>query len=132
MACGWHGTLQVEEQGQRQAIRGDRPLLEAVYAEADQTLKDCMDIATATSMCLSDARNVTMPAGDTLALKARKTGKTADYDVSVSSVLPELIARRRKLKANHLMLLSTPIGRPVSETMLRFRWDAARSCRGES
>ena len=93
MACGWHGTLQVEEQGQRQAMRGDRPLFEAAYAETDQTLKDCMDIATATGMRLSDVRNITMPAGDMLTLKARKTGKTADYDVSVSSVLPELIGK---------------------------------------
>ena len=103
------------------------PLFEAVYAEADQTLKDCMDIATATGMRLTDVRNITMPAGDMLTLKASKTGKTADYDVSVSSVLPELIERRRKLKANHLMLLSTPTGRPVSETMLRARWEAARA-----
>jgi len=69
------------------------PLFEAAYAETDQTLKDCMDIATATGMRLSDVRNITMPAGDMLTLKARKTGKTADYDVSVSSVLPELIGK---------------------------------------
>lgn len=100
------------------------PLFEAVYAEGDQVLKDCMDIATATGMRLTDVRNITMPAGDML---TRKTGKAADYDISVSSVLPELIGLRRKLKANQLMLLSTPTGRPVSEALLRHRWDAARA-----
>lgn len=102
-------------------------LFNAVYAEADQTLRDAMDIATATGMRLTDVRTILLPPGDTLRLKASKTGKAADFDISMSAVLPELIARRRSLKAGHLMLLSTPGGRPVSPRMLRTRWDSARA-----
>lgn len=101
-------------------------LFAAVYAEADQTLRDCMDIASATGMRLTDARQVLLPAGDLLRLKASKTGKKADFDLSLSQVLPELVERRRQIKASHLMLLSTPTGRPVSARMLRERWDEAR------
>ncbi len=102
-------------------------LFAAVYAEADQVLRDCMDIASATGMRLTDARQVLLPAGDLLRLKANKTGKKADFDLSLSTVLPDLIARRRALKARHLMLLSTPDGRPVTQRMLRDRWDEARA-----
>lgn len=101
-------------------------LFDAVYAEADQVLRDCMDIASATGMRLTDARQVLLPAGDVLRLKASKTGKKADFDLSLSAVLPDLLARRRSIKAAHLMLLSTPDGRPVSQRMLRDRWDEAR------
>ena len=101
-------------------------LFAAVYAEADQTLRDCMDIASATGMRLTDVRSVLLPAGDVLRLKASKTGKKADFDLQLSAVLPDLIERRRTYKANHLMLLSTPNGHPVSQGMLRSRWDAAR------
>lgn len=102
-------------------------LFAAVYAEADQVLRDCMDLASATGMRLTDCRQVLLPAGDLLRLKANKTGKKADFDLSLSQVLPELVARRRTYKASHLMLLSTATGRPVSEGMLSDRWDFARA-----
>lgn len=102
-------------------------LFAAVYAQADQVLRDCMDIASATGMRLTDTRTVVLPAGDTLRLKASKTGKKADFDLRLSDVLPELVERRRSYpQAHHLMLLSTPTGRPVSAGMLRTRWDDAR------
>lgn len=101
-------------------------LFAAVYKHADQLLRDCMDIASATAMRLTDVRSVLLPAGDTLRLKASKTGKKADFDMRLSAVLPELLERRRAVKASHLMLLSTHTGRPVSAGMLRTRWDDAR------
>jgi hypothetical protein len=101
-------------------------VFEAIYAEADRVLRDCMDIASATGMRLTDCREVLLPPGDLLHLKASKTGKKADFDLALSEVLPNLIRRRRAVKANHLMLLSTSTGRPVSASMLRDRWDAAR------
>lgn len=101
-------------------------LFAAVYAEADQVLRDCMDIASATGMRLTDCREVLLPRGDVLRLEASKTGKAADFDLGLSAVLPDLLKRRRAISANHLMLLSTPTGRRVSPTMLRSRWDAAR------
>jgi hypothetical protein len=99
----------------------------AIYAEADIVLRDCMDLASATGMRLTDCREVILPASGVLRLEASKTGKKADFDLALSDVLPNLIARRRAVKASHLMLLSTPTGRPVSYEMLRARWDDARA-----
>lgn len=107
-------------------------LFNAVYTEADLMLRDAMDIATATGMRLTDVRTVRMPVGDLLRMKASKTGKDADFDVSVSMVLPELIARRRAIKADHVMLLSTQKGEPVTASMLRGAWERARSKAAEN
>jgi hypothetical protein len=98
----------------------------AVYAEADQVLRDCMDIATATGMRLTDARTVRMPACGVLRHKADKTGKWAEFDVSLSPVLSALVARREATKAHCTMLLATDTGRQVSMRMLRDRWEDAR------
>ena len=102
-------------------------LFNAVYAVADQMLRDCMDVATATGMRLTDCRTVLLPSGDTLRLKASKTGKAADFDLTLSHVLPDLVERRRSIPASHLMLLSTPDGFPVTASMLRTAWDNARA-----
>lgn len=101
-------------------------IFEAIYADGDEVLQDCMDLSSATGMRLTDCRTILLPRGDVLSLEASKTGKEADFDLSLSQVLPQLLARRRALKAGHLMLLSTPDGKPVSATMLRYRYDLAR------
>lgn len=101
-------------------------LFAAVYAEGDQVLRDCMDLSSATAMRLTDCRTILLPRDDVLRLKASKTGKRGDFEVSLSDVLPGLLARRRAINAQHLMLLSTPTGRPVSATMLRDRYELAR------
>lgn len=101
-------------------------LFAAVYEYADQTLRDAMDLATATGLRLTDCRTVLSPSGPILAVSANKTGKSASFELASSPVLSAMVERRRSLKAHHLMLLSTPHGRPVSPTMLRDRWDAAR------
>lgn len=101
-------------------------LFEAVYCAGDQVLQDAMDIATATGMRIKDTIIVPLPDGDLLRLTANKTGKKADFDVSLSEVLPGLIKRRRSIRAHHQMLLSTATGRPVTYTMLRSRWEFAR------
>lgn len=96
----------------------------AVYAQADAMLKDCMDIATATGMRLTDVRTARMPVGNILSFRASKTGKNAEFDVSASPVLLSVIARRPKVDS--VMLLTTSTGRQVSAMMLRKRWDEAR------
>lgn len=101
-------------------------LFHAVYAEADQVLKDCMDIATATGMRLTDTRTVRMPANGVLRHKSGKTGKWVEFEVASSPVLSALVARREASKAGCIMLLSTSTGRPVSMRMLRDRWEDAR------
>lgn len=100
----------------------------AVQAEGDQVLRDAMDIASATGMRLTDVRTIPLPHGDLLRLKASKTRKKADFEVPLSQVLPDLIARRRaNKKAEHLMLLAGPMRRPISERMLTDRFATARA-----
>ncbi|MFA7291835.1 MAG: hypothetical protein WC023_06260 [Rhodocyclaceae bacterium] len=101
-------------------------LFAAVYAEGDQVLRDCMDIATATGMRLTDARQVLMPAGGMLHFRSGKAGKRAFFEVASSPVLSELVKRREKSPGNCLMLLATGTGHEVSARMLRTRWDEAR------
>lgn len=106
-------------------------LFNAVYAEGDQILRDCMDIASATGMRLTDARTVRMPVDGKLIHKAnknkyRKARKLVEFDVSESPVLQSIVSRREQMKAYSVMLLSTSTGRQVSYGMLRDRWDEAR------
>lgn len=101
-------------------------LFEAVYEVADQVLKDCMDIATATGLRLTDVRTITMPNNNTLRFQASKTSKPAYFDITGSAALSAVYARRKDYKADHVMFLSTPEGEPVTEYMLRYRYDKAR------
>lgn len=100
---------------------------EAIRYEGDQVLQDTMDLGSSTGMRLTDCTEVLLPKGDVLRLEASKTGKEAEWDLSLSEVLPGLLARRRAVDALHLMLLSTPDGKPVTLRMLRTRWDNARA-----
>lgn len=99
----------------------------AIYAEASQHIKDCMDLGSVTGMRLTDCISVLMPRGHILELEASKTGKEAEWDLNLSAVLPGLVERRKALGAPHLMLLSTPNGRPVTQAALRYGWDTARA-----
>lgn len=102
-------------------------LFEAVYKHGDQVLRDCMDIASATGLRLTDARTVRVPGPDgALRIRANKTKKWIAFDVAASPVLSALVERRAKTKTASLMLLTTATGRQVSEDMLRNRWEAAR------
>lgn len=102
-------------------------LFDAVYAEANQVLRDCMDLATATGMRLTDCRTIPLPHGDLLRLKASKTGKAADFELNLSAVLPDLIRRRRESKAMHTALLSSVNGKRLTPRMLRDYYDEARN-----
>lgn len=102
-------------------------LFSAIYAQADQTVRDCMDLATATGMRLTDCRTIPMPRGTVLSLRASKTGKAADFDIEQSPVLQTLVERRKTSKATHTMLLTSKTGKQVSARMLRDGWDEARS-----
>ena len=47
--------------------------------------------------------------------------------MTLLAMLPGLFHRRRPISADHLMLLSTPEGKPVTLGMLRYSWDSARA-----
>jgi len=99
-------------------------LFDAVYAQADQVLRDAMDIATSTGMRITDVRTVRMPVDGKLRFKAVKTGKWSFFDVAQSPVLTALLERRGQLDC--VMVLATSTGRKVSAGMLRDRYDDAR------
>jgi hypothetical protein len=101
----------------------------AVYGQADPVLRDCLDIATATGMRLTDVRTARIPVGGILSFRASKTGKLAEFDVSTSPVLLAVIERRPKVDSTNL--LTTATGRAVSAMMLRKRWDEAREAAAE-
>ena len=98
----------------------------AVHHEADQVLKDCMDLASATGMRLTDVRTIAMPSDGLLRFRAGKTSKGAYFVVDESPVLSALVERRKKCDVPCTMLIITPTGRALSERMLRERYDAAR------
>lgn len=99
----------------------------AIYSMADQVLRDCMDLSTATGLRLTDCRTVSVPTGPSLRLRTSKTGKSAEFKLADSPMLSGIVDARSKVKADHLMLLTTPQGKPVSMTMLRARYDKARA-----
>lgn len=102
-------------------------LFAAVYSEAASVLRDCMDLASATGLRLTDCRAVQIPPGDVLRLRSSKTGKSAEFSLNDSPVLHRLVSTRRTLSTSHLLLLTTTTGRPVSSRMLRDAWDEARA-----
>lgn len=101
-------------------------MFQAVYAKGDQVLRDCMDIASATGLRLTDARTIRMPQDGFLAHRASKTKKAVRFAVADSPVLSAMVARRQAIKASCVMLLCTPTGREVTQRMLRERWEGAR------
>ena len=101
-------------------------LFAAVYAKADQVLRDCMDIASSTGLRLTDVRTVTIPADGVLTGRASKTDKKFKVDMKASPVLAPMLERRKACKAAHVFLLSTPT-RYVTDRMLSGRWDKARA-----
>nr|WP_186329677.1 DUF4224 domain-containing protein [Variovorax boronicumulans] len=100
---------------------------EAIRYEGNQTLRDCMDLGAATGMRLTDCVSVLLPKGDILHLEASKTGKEAEWDLSLSATLPDLLRRRRQMDVLHSMLLSTPRGEPVELRKLGYQWEKARA-----
>lgn len=117
---GWKNEEQARE------FEVSEAMFAAVYAQADQVLRDCMDIASATGMRITDARTVRMPADGVITHRASKTKKAVQFVVAESPVLSALVARREAMRAHCVMLLATSTGRQVSARMLRDRWDEAR------
>lgn len=101
-------------------------LFRAVYAQADPVLRDCMDIASATGLRITDVRTLRMPQDGYITHKASKTGKAVRYPVADSPALSAIVERREAMQEHCIMLLCTNTGREVSMGMLRDRWDEAR------
>ena len=122
---GWRiGTALVRE------VEVTDEAFDALYAEADQVVRDVMDLMTATGIRLGDVLKVqiTDVRGDVLRVRANKTAKVSEF-VIAGSVLERLIADRLKRKKDilHFKLLTTEAGKEVTPATLRKRWDKARA-----
>lgn len=119
---GWKGV-----QGTRQVeVGGDA--FTALHKHADQTLRDALDIASATGLRVTDVLKLRLSdvRGGELVSTASKTGKRSEYDLSASAVLSPIIERRKaNKKAEHVFLLAAGKN-PVTHRMLADRFTKAR------
>ncbi|QKV52359.1 integrase [Comamonas antarctica] len=104
-------------------------LFRAVYAQADQVLRDGMDTASATGLRLRDVIAVELPKNGLIKHIANKTKKTKgaiEFAVAESPVLTSIVERRLKMNSLCRNLICLPDGRPVTSRMLSRRWEDAR------
>ena len=120
---GWKGPA-----GVRQIDVADDAFA-ALHRHADQTLRDALDIATATGLRVHDVLGLRLSdvRDGHLVVQAGKTGKRAEFDIAASAVLQPIIDRRRAMKTpQHLFLLAAG-RRPVTYRMLADRFTKARA-----
>lgn len=127
-AYGMERSRWKNAEGARQVEVSDAAF-DAIYRHAGQTLRDALDLATATGMRVKDGLKVLISdvRGDVLLLQANKTGKRAEFDLLQSTVLPALIERRKASKAPHLFLLTTERGTILTLRALQERFTKARA-----
>jgi integrase len=108
----------------------------ALYEAADPLLRDYLQLATSTGLRVTDlvALRLSDVRGTTLVVKANKTGKVLEIDLT-GSVALEVIERRRAFKAPHVFLLAlgsrlserrTTYDKPVTWRMIHDRFNRAR------
>lgn len=120
---GWMG-----QPGKRQREVSDEAFA-ALHKHADQTLRDALDIATATGLRVGDVLRLRLSdiRGGQLVSTAGKTGKRGEFDLAASAVLQPIIDRRKAMRGpEHLFLLAA--GRkPVTYRALAERFARARA-----
>ena len=120
---GWKGAP-----GKRQIEVSDAAFA-ALHRHADQTLRDALDIATATGLRVTDVLELRLSdvRGGELVVEAGKTGKVGEFDLGASPVLREIIERRKAMRGpEHIFLLAAG-RRPVTYRRLAARWIKARA-----
>jgi integrase len=113
----------------------DDEVWKAVYAVASQELQDAMDIAYLTGQRPADVRRFAMPPKDAAALETRqgKTGKKLrillvdeeGMPTELGNAVERIRARPRKISSFYLIAL--PSGQPMTEAILRKRFEDARA-----
>lgn len=119
---GWKGAP-----GVREIEVGDEAFA-ALHKHADQTLRDALDIATATGLRVKDviALRLSDVRDGHLTVRAGKTAKRAEFDMSASVLTPIIERRRAMRQPEHVFVLAA--GRkPVTYRMLSERFNKARA-----
>jgi integrase len=119
---GWMGPSKARE------VEVTDDAFGAIYAHADQLLRDAMDIATSTGLRVTDVLQLRLSdvRGGKLVVSASKTAKRIEFDLSASAVLPALIERRKADKRpQHLFLLAWGV-KVITYRMLAARFAKAR------
>ena len=120
---GWKGVPGVRQ------IEVGADAFAALHRHADQTLRDALDIASATGIRVTDVLKLRLSdvRGGELVNVASKGGKRGEFDLSASQVLQPIIDRRKaNKKAQHLFLLAAG-KKPVTYRMLADRFTRARA-----
>jgi integrase len=120
---GWKGPTNAREvQVTDEAFAG-------LYRHADQTLRDALDIATATGLRVTDVLGLRLSdvRDGELVVQASKTWKRADFALTPGQVLLPLIERRKAMRGPEHVFLLAAGRRPVSYRMLADRFSKARA-----
>lgn len=120
---GWKGAP-----GVREVEVGDLAFA-TLHKHADQTLRDALDIATATGLRVKDVLGLRLSdvRGGYLTVRAGKTAKRAEFDMEASAILTPIIERRKAMrKPEHLFVLAAG-KKPVTYRMLSDRFTLARA-----
>lgn len=120
---GWKGTAQARE------IEVSDVAFATIHRHADQTLRDAIDIATATGLRVMDVLGLRLSdvRDGKLIVSASKTGKRAEFDLSASVVLLPIIERRRAMREPEHVFLLAAGKRPVTHRRLADRFTKARA-----
>lgn len=120
---GWKGSPGVRE------VEVGSGAFAALHKHADQTLRDALDIATATGLRVKDviALRLSDVKDGMLTVRAGKTAKRAEFDMAASAILTPIIERRKAMRGvEHVFVLAA--GRkPVTYRMLADRFTKARA-----
>jgi integrase len=120
---GWKGVPGVRQ------VDVKLEAFEALHKHADQTLRDALDIASATGLRVTDVLKLRLSdvRDGQLHNVANKGGKRGEYDLSASTVLQPIIDRRKaNKKAEHVFILAAGKN-PVTYRMLAERFTKARA-----
>lgn len=120
---GWKGAAGVRQ------VEVSATAFAALHKHSDQTLRDALDIASATGLRVTDVLELRMSdvRDGKLISTASKTGKRGEFDLAASQVLQPIIDRRKANKrAQHLFLLAAGKN-PVTYRALAERFTKART-----
>lgn len=106
----------------------------SVWNAACTELQDAMDIARLTGQRPADVRKMTIDdiADGHLWVKQNKTGAKLGIEISgeLETVIQRAIGRKRSAFGRYIV--QTDAGQPLTQTMLRDRFDAARKASGQA